>query len=93
MNTPHMMQLLQMKMNGHFLEGGRLSDCDEFMRMVEEEAGCNSMYEDLAQMEEIDLALDAIGGGDDHEAAELSEVDEGMADEDEVAAEDEGNQN
>jgi hypothetical protein len=25
------------------------------------------------------LALDAIGGGDDHEAAELSEVDEGMA--------------
>jgi hypothetical protein len=71
-------------MNGHFLEGGRLSDCDEFM-------GCNSMYEDLAQMEEIDLALDAIGGGDDHEAAELSEVDEGMADE--AAAEDEGKQN
>jgi hypothetical protein len=33
-------------------------------------------------MEETDLALDAIGGGDDHEAAELSEVDEGMAGED-----------
>jgi hypothetical protein len=53
------------------------------MRMVEEEAGFNSIYEDLAQMEETDLALDAIGGGDDHEAAELSEVDdEGMAGED-----------
>jgi hypothetical protein len=52
------------------------------MRMVEEEAGFNSIYEDLAQMEETDLALDAIGRGDDHEAAELSEVDEGMANED-----------
>jgi hypothetical protein len=52
------------------------------MRMVEQEAGFNSIYEDLAQMEETDLALNAIGGGDDHEAAELSEVDEGMAGED-----------
>jgi hypothetical protein len=52
------------------------------MRMVEEEAGFNSIYEDLAQMEETDLALDAIGGRDDHEAAELSEVDEGMAGDD-----------
>jgi hypothetical protein len=33
-------------------------------------------------MEETDLALNAIGGRDDHEAAELSEVDEGMAGED-----------
>jgi hypothetical protein len=40
-------------------------------------AGFNSVYEDLAQMEEKDLALNAIGGGDDHEAAELNEVDEG----------------
>jgi hypothetical protein len=52
------------------------------MRMVEEEAGFNRIYEDLAQMEETDLALDAIGGGGDHEAAELGEVDEGMAGED-----------
>jgi hypothetical protein len=82
-NTPRLMQLLQMKMNGHFLEGGRMSDCaDEFMRMVEEEAGFNSIYEDIAQMEETDLALDAMRGGDEHEAAELSEVDEGMAGED-----------
>jgi hypothetical protein len=29
-------------------------------------------------MEEIDVALHAIGCGDDHEAAELGEVDEGM---------------
>jgi hypothetical protein len=44
-------------MNGHLLEGGRLSDfADEFMRMVEEAAGFNSIYEDLAQMEETDLA-------------------------------------
>jgi hypothetical protein len=42
-------------------------------------------------MEETDLALDAIGGGDDHEAAELSEVDKGMAGEDE--AEEEANRN
>jgi hypothetical protein len=33
-------------------------------------------------MEETDLALDANGGGDDHAASELSEVDEGMAGED-----------
>jgi hypothetical protein len=52
------------------------------MRMVEEEAGFNSIYEYLAPMEETDLALDAIGGGDDYEAAERSEVDEGMAGED-----------
>jgi hypothetical protein len=38
------------------------------MRMVEEELGFTSIYEDLAQMEETDLALDASGGGDDHEA-------------------------
>jgi hypothetical protein len=83
MNTPRLMQLLQVKMNGHLLEGGRLSDyADEFMRMVEEEAGFNSIYEDLAQMEDTDLALNAIGGGDDREAAELSEVDEGMITED-----------
>jgi hypothetical protein len=49
------------------------------MRMVEQEAGFNSTYEDLAQMEETYLALNAIGGGDDHEAAE---VDEGMAGDD-----------
>jgi hypothetical protein len=57
MNTPCLMQLLQVKMNGHLLEDGRLSNCaDDFLRMVEEEAGFNSIYEDLAQMEEIDLA-------------------------------------
>jgi hypothetical protein len=68
------------KRKQHIEYNGRLSDCaDEFMRMVEQEAGFNSMYEDLAQMEETDLALNAIGGGGDHEAAELSEVDEGMA--------------
>jgi hypothetical protein len=92
MHTPRMKQLLQAKMNGHLVGGGRLSDCaDEFMRMVEETAGFNSIYEDLAQMEETDSALDAIGGGDDHEAAELSDVDEGMAGEDE--AEEEANRN
>jgi hypothetical protein len=49
MNKPRVMQLLQVKMNGHLMEGGRLSDCaDEFMRMVEEEAGFNSIYKDLA---------------------------------------------
>jgi hypothetical protein len=52
------------------------------MRMVEHEAGLNGMDGYLAQMEETDLALNAIGGGDDHEAAELSGVDEGMAGED-----------
>jgi hypothetical protein len=52
------------------------------MRMVEEGAGFNRIDEDLAQMEETDLALNSTGGGDDHEAAELSEVDEGMAGED-----------
>jgi hypothetical protein len=68
MNTPRLMQLLQVKMNGHLLDGGRLSNCaDDFMRMVEEEAGFNSIYEDLTQMEETDLALEAVGGGDDHE--------------------------
>jgi hypothetical protein len=30
-------------------------------------------------MEETDLALNAIGVGDDHEAAEHSEVDDGIA--------------
>jgi hypothetical protein len=33
------------------------------MRMVEQEAGFNSIYEDLAQMEETDLALNAMGVG------------------------------
>jgi hypothetical protein len=67
----------------HIGYNGCLSDCaDEFMRMVEQEAGFNSIYKDLAQMEETDLALNAIGSGDDREAAELSEVDEGMAGED-----------
>jgi hypothetical protein len=66
-------------MNGHLLGGGCADFADEYIRMVEEAAGFNSIYEDLAQMEETDLALDAIVGGDDHEAAELSEVDEGMA--------------
>jgi hypothetical protein len=43
MNTPRTMQLLQVKMNGHLLEGGRLSDCaDKFMRMVVEEEELNS---------------------------------------------------
>jgi hypothetical protein len=56
-NTPRMMQLLQVKMNDHLLEGGRLSDCaDEFLRMVEEEAVFNSIYEDLAQMKETHFA-------------------------------------
>jgi hypothetical protein len=65
MHTPRMKQLLQAKMNGHLLEGGRLSDCaDEFMRMVEEAAGFNniSIYNDLAQMEATDLALDIHWG-------------------------------
>jgi hypothetical protein len=85
MHTPRVKKLLQVKMNGHLLEGGRLSDCaDEFMRMGEEDAGFNSIYEDLAQMEETDLALDAVGGGDDHEVAELSEVVECMVGEDEA---------
>jgi hypothetical protein len=52
------------------------------MPVVEQEAGFNSIHEDLTQMEETDLALNAIGGGDDHEASELSQVDEGMAGED-----------
>jgi hypothetical protein len=40
MNTPRLMQLLQVKMNDHLLDGGRLSDCaDEFMRVVVEGAG------------------------------------------------------
>jgi hypothetical protein len=52
------------------------------MRMVEQEAGFGIIYQDLPQVEETDLALNAIGGGDDHEAAELSEADEGMAGED-----------
>jgi hypothetical protein len=48
MNTPRLMQLLQVKMNSHLLEGGRLSNCaGDFVRMVEEEAGFNSIYEDL----------------------------------------------
>jgi hypothetical protein len=38
------------------------------MRMVEQEAGFNSTHEDLAQMEQTDLALNAIGGGDDHDS-------------------------
>jgi hypothetical protein len=81
-----MLQLLQVKLNGHLLEGSCMSDCaHEFMQMVEEEAGFNSIYEDLTQMEETDLALDAIGG--DHEAAEHSEVDEGLAGEDEADSE------
>jgi hypothetical protein len=34
------MHLLQVKMDGYLLEGGRLSNyADDFMRMVEEEAG------------------------------------------------------
>jgi hypothetical protein len=71
------------KRKQHIGYNGRLSDCaDEFTRMVEQEAGFNSIYKDLAQMEETDLALNAIGGADDREAAELSEVDEGMAGED-----------
>jgi hypothetical protein len=57
MNTPRLMQLLQVKMNSCLLQGGRLSNCaDGFMRMVEEEVGFNSICEDLAQMEETDLA-------------------------------------
>jgi hypothetical protein len=52
------------------------------MRMAEQEAGLYRFMENLAQMEETDLALNAIGGGDDHEAAELNEVDKGMAGED-----------
>jgi hypothetical protein len=82
MNTPRLMQLLQVKMNGHVLEGGHLSNYeDDFMRMVEE-AGFNRIYEDLAQMEEIDLALEAVGGGDDHEVVENIEADERSASED-----------
>jgi hypothetical protein len=77
------MQLLQVKMNAHLLEGGRLSNCaDDFMRMVEEKAGFNSIYEDLAQMEETDLAREAIGGGDDHKVVENIEADERSASED-----------
>jgi hypothetical protein len=85
MKTPRLMQLLQVKMKGHRLEGSRLSDCaDEFMRMVVEKAGFHSIYKDLAQMKETDLAPNVIGGGGgfDHEAAELSVVDEGMVGED-----------
>jgi hypothetical protein len=83
MKMPRPMQLLQVKMNGHLLEGGCLSNCaDDFMRMVEEEAGFNSIYEGLVQMEETDLALDAIGGADDREAAEHSQADERSAGED-----------
>jgi hypothetical protein len=52
------------------------------MRMVEQEAEFNKIYEDLAQMEGTDLAFNAIGVWDYHEAAELNEVDEGMAGED-----------
>jgi hypothetical protein len=56
------------KRKQHIGYNGRLLDCaDEFMRMVEQEAGFNNNYGDLAQMEETDLALNAIGGGDDHE--------------------------
>jgi hypothetical protein len=88
MNTPRLVQLLQVKMNGHLLEGGRLSHCaDDFMRMVEEEAGFNSIYEDLAQMEEMDLASEAIGGGDGQEAAEHSKADDMSAGEDGVDSE------
>jgi hypothetical protein len=57
------------KRKQHKVYNGRLSDCaDEFMRMVEQEAGFNSSYDDLAQMEETDLAFHAIGGGDDHDS-------------------------
>jgi hypothetical protein len=88
MNVPRLMQLLQVKMIGHLLEGGRLSNCaDDFMRMVEEEAGFNSIYGDLAQMEETNLTLDAIGGADDHEAAEHSQADERSAGEDSADSE------
>jgi hypothetical protein len=53
----------------HSRYNGRLLYCaDEFMRMVEQEAGFNITYEDLAQVEETDLALNAIGGGDDHDS-------------------------
>jgi hypothetical protein len=56
------------KRKQHIGYNGRLSDCaDEFMRMVEQEAEFNRIYEELAQMEETDLALNAIGGGDDHQ--------------------------
>jgi hypothetical protein len=88
MNMPRLMQLLQVKMNGHLLEGGRLSNCaDNLMWMVEEEAGFNSICEDLAEMEEMDLASETIGGGDDQEAAEHSEADDMPAGEDGVDSE------
>jgi hypothetical protein len=88
MNTPRLMQLLQVKMDGNLLEGGRLSNCaHDFMRMVEEEAGFNSIYEDLAQTEEMDLASEAIGGGNDQEAAEHSKADDMWAGEDGVDSE------
>jgi hypothetical protein len=75
--------LLQVKMNGRLLEGGRLSNCaDDFLRMVEEGAGLNSFYEDLAQMKETDLALAAIRGADDQAEAEHSQADERSAGED-----------
>jgi hypothetical protein len=83
MNTPRLMQLLQVKMNGHLLEWGLLQNCaDDFMRMVEEEVGFNSIYEDLTQMEETVLALEAFGGGNDHEVVENIEADERSASED-----------
>jgi hypothetical protein len=83
MNTPCLMQLLQVKINGHLLEGGRLSNCaGDFIWIVEEEAGFYSICEDLAHMEETDLALDAIGGVDVHEAEDNSQADETSAGED-----------